>query len=76
MTGGGLDSYTLPSGGDALRVWFDDGIGNTGDVAWAPGGGGAGGLPGANGAAAGDSAGSPQPEGGLSSLGVTGGTGG
>lgn len=73
-TGGGLDGNSLPSGGDALRLQYYDGVGATADLMWAPGGGG--GAQGASGAAFGELRGKPLQEGGFSATSVTGGSGG
>lgn len=75
VTGGGLDSYGTPSGGDALYVIYHDGAGNTGYVLWAPGGGGGGGI-GSSGANYGATSGSPLAEAGWSATPSTGGIGG
>jgi hypothetical protein len=79
QTGGGVDAYGAQSGGNATYVLFTKNDGNTGYVLWAPGGGGAGptGTFGAPYSESGPTgSGLPTVEGGLSSSGTIGGTGG
>lgn len=79
QTGGGVDAYGAQSGGNATYVLFTKNDGNTGYVLWAPGGGGAGptGTFGAPYSESGPTgSGLPTVEGGRSSDGTIGGTGG